>query len=300
MTRFLRKSLIYVIPLMLFAFWADQRIRKIPNNYSYKHFLFSSFPPSHIDTLILGSSHTFKGINPAYFGAEAFNYAHVSQSFDIDLAILESIRERKNLKTLILPVSLFSFFSILGEGVESHRLTNYQIYTDLKIEGSIFQKSGLNNWINYRHLALYPDSSSITITDKGWENMKPCISKQQLERTSQIAFARHSKHQSTPNQKAIEAFNAIIQFCERNRVSLILVTMPAHEDYRELAEKTEHWKVTQEIIKDVLNQKSDVDYINYFETDLNLNTHDYHDADHLSEAGAEKLSNDLAHRIANN
>lgn len=297
MIRFFTKGLFYGMPLIFFGFWADLRIRRTPNNYSVKHNQFYSAPASTIDTLILGSSHSLKGINPEVFGSEAFNYAHVSQSFDIDLAILQSFPEEMSLETVILPVSLFSFFSTLGEGPEDFRLSHYNIYTDLDIVGSVLNRTGLREWTKYRPHVFSLDSSSITITNKGWEKMTPCFSEQELEKTSLTAFARHSQHPLKPNAKSLEAFNSIIQFCEKNEVKLILVTMPAFAKYRGLTIASKHWAVTQEIVSTLQREFPMITYINYFNISNNLETRDFHDADHLSELGAEKFSTDLAKRI---
>lgn len=297
MKRFLIKGLFYGFFLVLFSLWADHRIRKIPNNYAYKDHLLHSSQPSTIDTLILGSSHSLKGIDPRVFGSEAFNYAHVSQSYDIDLAILNHLPDEKDLKAIILPVSLFSFFTTLGDGPEDFRLTSYGIYTDIDIKGSIFQKTGLNNWTIFRRYVLLLDSTLITIDENGWEKMRPSHSEQELETSSLKAFARHSSHEPEPSTKALEAFNSIIKYCLQNEIKLILVTMPAYSKYRELSLSSRHWMVTQEIISTILYEFPMITYVNYFERPINLEVHDFYDADHLSELGAIKLSVDLAERI---
>ena len=63
-------------------------VRKIPNVYGYK-FEEITKNDKHYKTLILGSSHSFFGINPDYLSDPSFNAANVSQDFKYDSYVLE-------------------------------------------------------------------------------------------------------------------------------------------------------------------------------------------------------------------
>lgn len=105
-------------------------LRSIPNDYSYKY-KFLTEQGEEIETLMLGSSHAVYGIYPDTFAAPAFNAAHVSQTLQYDYVILSQVIESlPNLKTIVVPVSYFSFRTSLDNSAESWRIKNYHLYYD--------------------------------------------------------------------------------------------------------------------------------------------------------------------------
>ena len=103
-------------------------LRNIPNDYIYKKKYLDVYS-NEIETLVLGSSHSFYGVNPAFFFKNTFNASHISQSFDYDLEILEKYDGYLGeLKTVVIPISYFSLFHKLESGSESWRIKNYIIY----------------------------------------------------------------------------------------------------------------------------------------------------------------------------
>ncbi|HRB69044.1 MAG TPA: hypothetical protein PLC92_02955, partial [Chitinophagales bacterium] len=73
-------------------------LRDIPNDYSFKKNYLNT-NSNNIEVLFLGSSHIYYGINPEYISQKSFNAAHISQSLNFDLAILEKYKDRwTNLK----------------------------------------------------------------------------------------------------------------------------------------------------------------------------------------------------------
>ena len=55
----------------------------VDNPYKFKH-EWMSRNAGDVEILVLGSSHTYYGINPALFDSKAFNLANVSQIFHYD------------------------------------------------------------------------------------------------------------------------------------------------------------------------------------------------------------------------
>ncbi|MDR2410253.1 MAG: hypothetical protein LBE13_19380 [Bacteroidales bacterium] len=88
MRKFIVRTFLYLLPVLLFLILLEILLRNIPNDYSYKKkYLDTQF--CNIETLILGNSHSFYGIDPVYFSTNTFNAAHVSQSLDYDYEILK-------------------------------------------------------------------------------------------------------------------------------------------------------------------------------------------------------------------
>ena len=75
----MKKIVRFIIPLFIVVIMLiigiEQTLRKIPNDYKYKADYLKE-NGSEIETLILGSSHTFTGLNQKLFKNKTFNAAH--------------------------------------------------------------------------------------------------------------------------------------------------------------------------------------------------------------------------------
>ena len=126
MKQFIRKILIYTLPIVLVAVGLEIYVESIPNSYTYKR----SYVEQHaaeIKTLILGSSYAYDGIDPSVLDT-AFNLANSSQCFEDDYRLLQRyIVYLDSLERVILPIS----YSSLQMVSSSNRRVYYTIYMDL-------------------------------------------------------------------------------------------------------------------------------------------------------------------------
>src|SRR5690606_14956820 len=96
--------LIFSIPILLSLLFLEVFVRQIPNDYSYKRDYLDK-NANLVETLFLGNSHIYFGINPEHMGPNTFNGAHISQSLDYDYKILSKYQDRwKELKFIIIPM----------------------------------------------------------------------------------------------------------------------------------------------------------------------------------------------------
>lgn len=173
MKQFLTKVIIISIPILFGAIIMEFLLRNTPNDYLFKK-QYLDRNSSEIETLILGSSHSFYAFNPEYFSNNTFNASHISQSLNYDFEIHKKYQDQfKNLKTIILPISYFTLFGKLEAGSESWRVKNYIIYYDLNSSKSLIDYSEvLSNRINVnmKRIASYYilGNSTISCTDLGW------------------------------------------------------------------------------------------------------------------------------------
>ena len=93
MKKFWLHILKIILPIFIFFLVLEIAIRKIPNDYQLKK-VYLDKNASKINTLILGSSHSFYGINPEYFSKHTFNAAYVSQTLDLDDELLQIYKEK--------------------------------------------------------------------------------------------------------------------------------------------------------------------------------------------------------------
>ncbi len=88
MKKYLIRTLFIGFPIALFLLIGELALRNIPNDYSLKRDYLDK-NAQNLKTLVLGSSHFYRGVNPDFLEQPAFNAAMVSQTLDYDLKILE-------------------------------------------------------------------------------------------------------------------------------------------------------------------------------------------------------------------
>src|ERR1700741_548291 len=84
--KFIFKSVLFAIPLLLGFILVEFWLRSIPNSYNQKRIYLEQQLDS-IEVLILGSSHSVDGINPQYIHPKAFNLGNISQSMYYDKSL---------------------------------------------------------------------------------------------------------------------------------------------------------------------------------------------------------------------
>lgn len=280
-----------ILPILFFFLVLEIAIRKIPNDYQLKK-TYLDRNSAEINTLILGSSHTFYGINPEYFSKKTFNAAYVSQSLDLDYEILNAYESKfKNLKTVIIPISYFSLFETLETDVEKWRIKNYVLYyglenqTDLNNNFEILNsdvKSNLKKTI--KHYVL--EESFLTSSNLGWGTNFNSNNKKTLE--GAFTAKKHTVKNFNLYNENLNSLDKIITLCKKNNVDIIFITTPTHKSYYQNLNKIQLEK-TIKTISELVKKNSNCDYFNLLKSEKFTNE-DFYDADHLNEIGAKKLS----------
>lgn len=299
MKRFILKTLIFISPLLFLAGTMEVLLRQIPNDYKLKNNYLDTHA-SEINTLILGSSHVFYGLNPVYFSDNTFNASHISQSLNYDYEIVKKFEKKfENLSTIILPISYFTLFGKLEMGVEPWRVKNYNIYYDINTSKSLKDHTEiLGNKINVniqRIKAYYiSGKSNISCTPLGWGLDYTSSKSKDLLITGKTAVARHTKDDINSEKwttvfkenKAI--LRSIIAWAKAKNIQVLLFTPPAFETYRNNLNK-EQLNRTIYTINQLVKESDNCTYINLLR-DSNFVAKDFYDADHLNDIGAKKLS----------
>lgn len=125
MKRFLR-NIALLLPLLIIAVVLEWVAEAIPNSYTYKREYMEQHG-AEIQTLILGSSNAYDGLNPSVLPI-AFNLANSSQTLEDDYRLLAKyIVSLDSLQTVIVGLGYHS----MGATMEDNRRTYYTIYMDL-------------------------------------------------------------------------------------------------------------------------------------------------------------------------
>ena len=110
MKKIITKLLLLLVPILLVLLVIEFQLTKVKNSYNAKISGLAKCA-NQVNTIILGSSQSYYGINPVYFTSKAFNLANASQTLNYDKEILfKEIGKLPNLKNVVIPVSYFSFY----------------------------------------------------------------------------------------------------------------------------------------------------------------------------------------------
>lgn len=292
MKKFTKSFVFFMAPIFIIGIFSEKMLRRIPNDYSYKK-KYLDENSKNINILFLGNSHVFLGINPLYIKGKSFNAAHVAQSLDFDLKILEKYKNRwDNLQFLIVRIDYTSLYSNL-ETAEKWRLKNYSLYYDIKtnnngIENSEVFQNRMSFNINRLYQFYVKDKSSISCTKLGWGTSYNSKFNHDLFKTGKTAAKSHRAKNNNLFNYNIGVLKQIIQFAKSNKTRIIFVTSPVYKSYVENLDKNQLNNSINVAFK-FSRIFPNVTYINFM-TDKTFNKEDFFDADHLNEIGAKKWS----------
>lgn len=299
MKKFLTKTTLISLPILVAAVILEALLRNIPNDYLYKKEYLDEHSDQ-IETLILGSSHFYYGLNPDYFSSNTFNASYISQSLNYDLEILKKYQSHfTKLKTIILPISYFTLFGNIESDDESWRVKNYVIYYGVDNPTSLTDYSEvLSNQLSTnieRFISYYLiHENNISCSRLGWGTSYKSKKAKDLIETGKTAAKRHTRndiysdeYKQTLNSN-ISFLNSFIQWSEKRNVKLLLVTPPAFKTYRQNI-SVKQLNFTTATILEIMSKHNNCTYLNLF-SDKAFIAKDFYDADHLSEIGATKLS----------
>lgn len=291
MKRFLTWTTIFIVPVLLAGFGYEVLLRKIPNDYRLKK-LYLDQHSRQVNTLLLGSSHTYYGINPEFISRNSFNAGYVFQSLDLDLAILEKYADRwDSLEYVIVPVDYMTLFSRLGTGQEAWRIKNYNIYWGLKRSRNIVENSEvLTNPINTnsrRFFGHYLHNESFITTSKlGWG--VGYDSTREVEISGKAAAERHRAKDDRYFNENLKYLTSIIEFAGKRNIKVVLITSPAWKAYTDNLDPIQLNRTTR-TADSLASVYANTVYYNFL-TDTNYTAADYYDGDHLNSKGAKKFT----------
>lgn len=293
MKKFLITILAFFIPVLFVLAGLEYMVRKVPNEYQYKAEWMEK-NADRVETLILGTSHAFYGINPSYLGPNAFSLAASAQSLQYDEFLFFKYAPKcKNLKTVILPISYFTLFSgDMEDDSEWWRAINYKVYMDCPYHSSF---SKYNFFISNSE----PFRAKLTKIIKG-NTIIECdslgfgypIYRKSTPTLDEASVATWVKHHTAKDFSCVEKNKRhifkIVEYCKTNHIRLVIVTTPTWKTYYERLNPPQ-LDVMKEYISQLTSQNNAI-YLNYMQ-DVRFIATDFTDCNHMSCDGAVKLSN---------
>ena len=302
MKLFLRKISLFVLPVLVSLFCVEYAIRSLPNSFKLKN-EFIENSGGEIETLILGSSHTFYGLNPKCFQSKTFNFANISQSPDVDLAILKSYEDELiNLKTVVIRLSYDTLFEQLKNSSEDWRLKDYKLYTDVNFEYLLKHNSEILSIGTRQVLKVlknnYVDEESLLNCDSlGWGNDLINKPKLDLKNVGPIAAKRHTASSWELLEKNIVEFENLITRCKTKSIKVILITPPSYNSYYNNLDKSQLKKMYK-VGRELSDNYSNCYYYDFLKSE-DFKEDDFYDADHLNASGTKKFSSIVNSLIEN-
>ncbi len=275
-------------------------VRQTPNPYQTKHAWMTQHADE-VETLFLGSSHAFAAIRPEYV-PRSYNLANSSQNFRYDYFMLEQYGERcRRLKTVVLPISYFTFFTPRFEDSEYWwRAINYAVYMDCDYH-PLFSKY---RW-EIAHPSVYRGKlenlvtgaeSRILCDSLGWSLNYNIADKAADWDDATATLAYHTKKDFSCLDTNWAYFDKIAAYCQAHSVSLILITTPTwHTYYNNL--NSAQLDAMYSVIR-TLQEKYSLPYFDYLK-DPRFVADDFFNADHLTNLGATKFTLILQKDISN-
>ncbi len=301
MKKFNLKISVFLLPVVFAFLVLEILIRYIPNDYSYKKSYLDE-NAKNIETLILGSSHSYYGINPEYFKSNTFNASHISQSIDLDYKILYKYKEDlTKLKRIVLPIDYFTFYYKLSTGIEFWRGKNYDIYYHINNSNRISDKAeilsiGLKKNIKRIKTHYLKTQESITCSKLGYGHLE--VPQFNLEETGKASSLRHTYTTSIDFEENVAMLDLILKTAREMEVEVILLTSPAFKTYVENIDSGQ-LKITLGEINRLVQKYPNSSYFNFL-ADKSFTELDFRDADHLNSAGSKKLSIELNNIVEEN
>ena len=295
MRRLYLKIALFLLPLFLVWLALEVFYRQVPNNYSYKDQQLQKVAPD-VQTLIMGDSHAFYGINPVYFKDLTFNLSNISQSLLTDELLLEKhIANLPALKTVFINISYFTL-SAKDNALES----NWRKYFYHHNMGITAPSISFWNPQRYSMALIQRFDKSMALVQKYHENntivnatplgygMQDASNIVKDKDAISLVIANKHEDASLDFKRNIARLQRIIALCKKYEVAVVLLEMPVYPTYYNLLDTEK-----KEKIKSVLTTFSGVnDTVFYLDlsTDPLFEKQDLRDADHLTNSGAKKCS----------
>lgn len=293
MKRFIIFVLSFLIPILLLGVVLEVFIRKIPNDYITKADYLNKNANT-IETLVLGSSHALYGVNPDYLNGTAYNTSFVSQTPDLDLAILKQYESKfQSLKNVVIRLSYATLFEKLSDTSEDWRLKDYNLYFNLKQDYKFKYNSELLSVklkTNLKRLYYYYilGESEQNISEYGWGINAGLNPPKDLNEAGKKAARRHTADDLEWYKENTMIFEEIAEFCQQRNIKLIVLTFPGVESYNANMNQKQFIR-TKEFGEFLESTYFNCNYYNFLDNP-NFVSEDFFDGDHLNAQGAKKMT----------
>lgn len=293
--RFILKCILIPAAAVLIIYRLNEPYREIAaeNYWDIVKFQALGYDYDEVQIGNLGSSHgmyDFSYDKITEKGYVCFNFANTSQSFDYDYAVLKEYGQYMDKNSvLFIPVSYFSFNNEVANSTEAEAMSiryyrflspknipNYDPFVDLTTHKLPILTAGENI------LKLLPETSLVLKVLAAEDG----VDAEEFIRRAQERYSRHFDNKEEYFMpERIEELYDIIEYCNENGITPVLITTPFSKYYLDL--------ISQDFLQEFQTTVSKI------ATDTSVNYYDYShderfydhieqfsDSDHLNDDGA--------------
>lgn len=291
MRRFLKNVLVFGCIMLVLAIIGELIVRRIESSYNTKNREIRERGEA-VNTLILGSSHTYYGLIPEELGDSVFNLANISQSPEYDLALLNYYMPYLgNVKRLIVPISYFTYRDPRMEDGDEWKLAipyKTRMGLDLHSDFSIYNLEIADFDVYKGRLAnIFLRKPSNRSTESGFGLGYDIEHRDPLWKNEGAHHAE--RHTQAPGrfESVLETQDSLMRMAHEHGWEVIFITTPASEAYTAFLDPSQEAEMLAGA--DSLQKRYGVRYFNFLR-DKRFGDDDFYDADHLNSDGAAKFS----------
>lgn len=288
MKTFAGRTAIFSCLVLLVLAAAEIYVERLPNPYRDKHAWMKSHADE-VETLVLGSSHTYYGVCPEDLGHGAMSLANVSQTYRYDLYLLTRY-EMPRLRNVILPFSYFSLWEDFESQGEDNYIIPYRIYMDCDLHC---------RWGRYGLECLSLPSFKEKLkslwqprrmywSERGWGTEYTLAARNEDWDNGALRAAQNTYDDTTIYEANLERLNAIAQWCTARDVSLLLVETPVMRSFLSNMDERQN-AANERALQSLISRYPKVTLVD-LRADSRFCSRDFYDGDHLNSDGAHKLS----------
>ncbi len=296
MKKFLLHTFVFSLMVLAVLAAGEWYVEGLPNPSKDKHRWMSEHSRQ-VETLVLGSSHTFYGIDPEVLGDGAFSLAQVSQTYRYDRWLLQYY-PMPRLRTVLLPFSYFSLYEDFETGIGDDYASRYLLYMDCPIH-SRFSRYGLElldaDTFKEKLKSLWKPSA-LTWTERGFASNYRLEARGEGWDNGEERAVSNTYADTTAVALNCGFLRDICAWSAARDVQVVLLSTPLTEAYRRHRDPAQLAR-NERLLSALLQAHPEVIYLN-FEADPRFVADDFYDSDHLSTLGAEKLSRILRDTLA--
>lgn len=311
--KFVAKLILYALPLVMLIglFLINfKMMSRVLNGISMENQIITSFGnviEKPYETIIMGNSRTYRGINPEMMDSTTYNFSFDNETFLEQYYKLIYLEQNKALpKRLILGVDYFEF-SFLSQAMRG-TYANYFVpqydstITELLKDGGKleFKPIGsVDDWFNDKMSAVFGRGASQYLSHLGRSIAGQPLQAPYLKDDGQYIIlpvprasdGEFMKRSSEIKEYQRVKFEQIIDFAKQKGIEVILLMPPCREI--ELKCYTEEFK---DSLDNYFSSFENVTYLNMSQAD-DFTTKDYMDDTHLTPKAADRFSVLLYNKI---
>jgi len=297
MKKFIYKIIVFFSPIFFVVFFVRYDIIQNPNNILPHKKQYMDTHAHEIETLILGSSRLYAGLNPIWINnlGHVYNLAYVGRTIEYDFLPLKKYEEQLGkLKNVIIDHNNFThyneyesykwnYYSIFGI-VGRHGHSTY--FHDVLVPYFVYRKKVIKEYIS----TFFNEPRQIQHSEiqryRGWATTDTTI-KDKMTTEQGMKHVKLHDH----NGENIHLLDSIVLFCKKHKCKLYIITTPCYKNYYQNMD-VKKWNNAQKQLNELIKQYPDLPiYCLDLLKDNRFKYEDFYDIDHLNVCGAKKLSN---------